>query len=103
MHAAPKGEDMAGALSHQDHALVVFEFGNASPKLQARAMSHLPGDIDMAAIDDWSSKTRQRARVPSSCRVSGKPPQLQRDRSVDAGDGDQPTMGCAMIQRLRLV
>jgi hypothetical protein len=86
LHAAPTGKDVADALSHQDSALVVFEFGKVSPTLQTNALRRLPGDIDMAA-STWPPSTigvrkPDNARgVPSRCRVSGKPPQLQRDIS----------------------
>jgi hypothetical protein len=56
LHAAPTGKDVADALSHQDSALVVFEFGKVSPTLQTNALRRLPGDIDMAA-STWPPST----------------------------------------------
>ena len=79
-HAALKRKDTAGALSHLDRALVVFEFGKMDATIEAYALSHLPGDIDMAAITDWSLQARRLGGsgnerwVLSTYRVTGKKP-----------------------------
>src|SRR6185436_12566243 len=48
--AALKRKDTGGALSYLDRSLVVFEFGVTDATVEAYALSHLPGDIDMAAV-----------------------------------------------------
>jgi ketosteroid isomerase-like protein len=79
-HAALKRKDTGGALSHLDRALVVFEFGKVDATIEAYALSHLPGDIDMAAVTDWTLQARRvggegnERWVLSSYRVTGKRP-----------------------------
>src|ERR1700710_1563175 len=57
--AALKRKDTGGALSYLDRSLVVFEFGVTDPTVEAYAFSHLTGDIDMAAVTDWTLKARR--------------------------------------------
>ena len=57
--AALKRKDTGGALSYLDRSLVVFEFGITDPTVEAYALSHLPGDIDMAAVSDWTLQARR--------------------------------------------
>jgi len=79
-HAALKRKDTGGALSYLDRGLVVFEFGKMDATIEAYALSHLPGDIDMAAVTDWSLQARRLGGggddrwVLSTYRVTGKRP-----------------------------
>ena len=79
-HAALKRKDTAGALSHLDRGLVVFEFGKMDATIEGYALRHLPGDIDMAAVTDWSLQARRLGGggddrwVLSTYRVTGKRP-----------------------------
>lgn len=57
--AALKRKDTGAALAFLDRSLVVFEFGVSDPTIEAYALSHLPGDIDMAAVSDWSLQSRR--------------------------------------------
>ena len=78
--AALKRKDTGGALSYLDRSLVVFEFGVTDPTVEAYALSHLPGDIDMAAISDWTLQSRRvggngdERWVLSTYHVTGKLP-----------------------------
>ena len=78
--AALKRKDTGGALSYLDRSLVVFEFGVADPTVEAYALSHLPGDIDMAAVSDWNLQARRvggsgnERWVLSTYHVTGKLP-----------------------------
>jgi ketosteroid isomerase-like protein len=79
-HAALKRKDTGGALSYLDRSLVVFEFGVTDPTVEAYALSHLPGDIDMAAVSDWTLQARRVGGsgddrwVLSTYHVTGKLP-----------------------------
>jgi hypothetical protein len=79
-HAALKRKDTGGALSYLDRSLVVFEFGTTDATVEAYALSHLPGDIDMAAVADWSLQARRLGGsgnerwVLSTYRINGKLP-----------------------------
>jgi ketosteroid isomerase-like protein len=79
-HAALKRKDTGGALSYLDRSLVVFEFGVTDPTVEAYAFSHLPGDIDMAAVSDWTLQARRvggsgnERWVLSTYHVTGKLP-----------------------------
>jgi ketosteroid isomerase-like protein len=96
-HAALKRKDTAGALSHLDRSLVVFEFGNTDATIEAYALSHLPGDIDMAAITDWTLQARRiggsgnERWVLSTYRISGKRP--------DGKAIDQTMLETAIVRR----
>jgi hypothetical protein len=68
-HAALKRKDTGGALSYLDRSLLVFEFGVTDPTVEAYALSHLPGDIDMAAVSDWTLQAR---RVKAIVRRAGE-------------------------------
>ena len=57
-HAALKKLDTAAALSLLDRDLVVFEFGVVDPTVQAYAFSHLPFDMDVAAVSRWDIQSR---------------------------------------------
>jgi ketosteroid isomerase-like protein len=57
-HAALKKQDTAAALSLLDRDLVVFEFGVVDPTVQAYAFSHLPFDMDVAAVSRWDIQSR---------------------------------------------
>src|SRR6476620_2984846 len=78
--AALKLKDTGGALSYLYRALVVFEFGITDPTVEAYALSHLPGDIDMAAVSDWTLQARRvggsgnERWVLSTYHVTGKLP-----------------------------
>jgi ketosteroid isomerase-like protein len=78
--AALKRKDTGGALSYLDRSLVVFEFGVTDPTVEAYAFSHLPGDIDMAAVSDWTLQARHVGGsgnvrwVLSTYHVTGKLP-----------------------------
>jgi ketosteroid isomerase-like protein len=78
--AALKRKDTGGALSYLDRSLVVFEFGVIDPTIEAYALSHLPGDIDMAAVSDWTLQARRIGGsgnvrwVLSTYHVTGKLP-----------------------------
>lgn len=97
-HAALKRKDTAGALSHLDRALVVFEFGTTDPSVEAYALSHLPGDMDMAAIADWTLQARRvggsgnERWVLSTYRISGKRP--------DGEAIDQVMLETAIVRRV---
>ena len=79
-HAALKRKDTGGALSYLDRSLVVFEFGVTDATVEAYAFSHLPGDIDMAAVSDWRLQARRvggsgnERWVLSTYHVTGKLP-----------------------------
>jgi ketosteroid isomerase-like protein len=78
--AALKRKDTGGALSYLDRSLVVFEFGVTDPTVEAYAFSHLLGDIDMAAVSDWTLQVRRvggtgnERWVLSTYHVTGKLP-----------------------------
>jgi ketosteroid isomerase-like protein len=78
--AALKRKDTGGALSYLDRSLVVFELGVTDATVEAYALSHLPGDIDMAAVSDWTLQARRvggsgnERWVLSTYRVTGKLP-----------------------------
>jgi len=78
--AALKRKDTGGALSYLDRSLVVFEFGVTDPTVEAYALSHLSGDIDMAAVSDWTLTARRvggsgdERWVLSTYHVTGKLP-----------------------------
>jgi len=78
--AALKRKDTGGALSYLDRSLVVFEFGVTDATVEAYALSHLPGDIDMAAVSDWTLQARRLGGsgnerwVLSTYHVTGKLP-----------------------------
>jgi ketosteroid isomerase-like protein len=84
--AALKRKDTGGALSYLDRGLVVFEFGVTDPTVEAYALSHLPGDIDMAAISDWNLQARRvggsgnERWVLSTYHITGK---LPNGRAID--------------------
>ena len=79
-HAALKRKDTGGALSYLDRSLVVFEFGVTDPTIEAYALSHLPGDIDMAVVSEWTLQARRvggsgnERWVLSTYHVTGKLP-----------------------------
>ena len=79
-HAALKRKDTGAALSYLDSRLIVFEFGYTDPTIEAYALNHLPGDIDMAALTDWKLQARRLGGsgnerwILSTYRVSGKLP-----------------------------
>ena len=58
-HAALKKKDTAAALSLLDRGLIVFEFGVVDPTVEAYAFSHLPFDIDVAAVSNWEIQSRR--------------------------------------------
>lgn len=97
-HAALKRKDTAGALSHLDRSLLVFEFGKMDATIEAYALSHLPGDIDMAAVADWKLQTRRTGGsgnerwVLSSYHLTGKRP--------DGKPIDQMMMETAIVRRV---
>ena len=97
-HAALKRKDTGGALSYLDRSLVVFEFGVTDPTVEAYALSHLPGDIDMAAVTDWSLQARRLGGggderwVLSTYRVTGKLP--------DGKTIDQVMQETAIVRRI---
>lgn len=96
--AALKRKDTGGALSYLDRSLVVFEFGLADPSVEAYALSHLPGDIDMAAITDWTLQARRvggsgnERWVLSTYHVTGKRP--------DGKAIDQVMLESAIVRRV---
>lgn len=96
--AALKRKDTGGALSYLDRSLVVFEFGVTDPTIEAYALSHLPGDIDMAAISDWNLQARRvggsgnERWVLSTYRVTGKRP--------DGKAIDQVMLETAIVRRV---
>lgn len=95
--AALKRKDTGGALSYLDRSLVVFEFGVTDATIEAYALSHLPGDIDMAAITDWTLQARRiggsgnERWVLSTYRVTGKRP--------DGRAIDQVMLETAIVRR----
>mgnify|MGYP001048566944 CR=1 FL=1 len=97
-HAALKRKDTGAALSHLDRGLVVFEFGTMDPTVEAYALSHLPSDIDMAAISDWKLQARRLGGsgnerwVLSTYRVTGKLP--------NGKEIDQVTLETAIVRRV---
>lgn len=97
-HAALKRKDTGGALSYLDRALVVFEFGTTDATVEAYALSHLPGDIDMAAIADWNLQARRiggsgnERWVLSTYRINGKLP--------DGKAIDQVMLETAIVRRV---
>jgi ketosteroid isomerase-like protein len=97
-HAALKRKDTAGALSHLDRGLVVFEFGKMDATIEAYALSHLPGDIDMAAITSWNLQARRLGGsgnerwVLSTYHVTGKRP--------DGKAIDQVMLETAIVRRV---
>lgn len=96
--AALKRKDTGGALSYLDRSLVVFEFGVADPTVEAYALSHLPGDIDMAAVSDWNLQARRvggsgdERWVLSTYHVTGKLP--------DGKPIDQTMQETAIVRRV---
>ena len=97
-HAALKRKDTGGALSYLDRGLIVFEFGKMDATIEAYALSHLPGDIDMAAVTDWSLQARRLGGsgderwVLSTYRVTGKRP--------DGKPIDQMMLETAIVRRV---
>lgn len=97
-HAALKRKDTGGALSHLDRGLVVFEFGKMDATIEAYALSHLPGDIDMAAVTEWNLQARRLGGggderwVLSTYHVTGKRP--------DGQPIDQMMMETAIVRRV---
>ena len=97
-HAALKRKDTGAALSHLDRGLVVFEFGTVDPTVESYALSHLPGDIDMAAISDWKLQARRLGGngnerwVLSTYHVTGK---LPNGKAID-----QTTVETAIVRRV---
>ena len=96
--AALKRKDTGGALSYLDRSLVVFEFGVVDPTVEAYALSHLPGDIDMAAVSDWTLTARRvggsgnERWVLSTYHVTGKLP--------DGKPIDQVMQETAIVRRV---
>jgi len=96
--AALKRKDTGGALSFLDRSLVVFEFGVTDPTVEAYALSHLPGDIDMAAVSDWTLQARRvggsgnERWVLSTYHVTGKLP--------DGRPIDQVMQETAIVRRV---
>jgi len=96
--AALKRKDTGGALSYLDRSLVVFEFGVTDATVEAYALSHLPGDIDMAAVSDWTLQARRvggsgnERWVLSTYRVTGKRP--------DGKAIDQVMLETAIVRRV---
>jgi ketosteroid isomerase-like protein len=96
--AALKRKDTGGALSYLDRSLVVFEFGVTDPSVEAYALSHLPGDIDMAAVSDWTLQARRvggsgnERWVLSTYRVTGK---LPNGKAID-----QAMLETAIVRRV---
>ena len=96
--AALKRKDTGGALSYLDRSLVVFEFGVADPTVEAYALSHLPGDIDMAAVSDWNLQARRiggsgdERWVLSTYHVTGKLP--------DGKPIDQTMLETAIVRKV---
>lgn len=96
-HAALKRKDTAGALSHLDRSLVVYEFGKMDATIEAYALSHLPGDVDMAAVTTWSLQARRLGGsgnerwVLSTYHVTGKRP--------DGKPIDQTMLETAIVRR----
>lgn len=96
-HAALKKKDTAGALSLLDRDLVVFEFGVVDPTVQAYAFSHLPFDIDVAAVSKWDIQTRRVGGegdirwVLTSYHVTGK--------QADGSPIDQTTLETMILHR----
>lgn len=97
-HAALKRKDTGGALSYLDRSLVVFEFGITDATVEAYALSHLPGDIDMAAVSDWAVQARRvggsgnERWVLSTYHVTGKLP--------DGKPIDQVMLETAIVRRV---
>ena len=58
-HRALKNKDTGAALSLLDRDLVVFEFGVVDPTAEGYAFQHLPFDIDVAAVSNWSILNRR--------------------------------------------
>jgi ketosteroid isomerase-like protein len=96
--AALKRKDTGAALSYLDRSLVVFEFGIIDPTVEAYAFSHLLSDIDMAAVSDWTLRSRHiggngdQAWVLSSYHVVGKLP--------DGKPIDQMMQETAVVRRV---
>jgi len=96
--AALKRKDTGGALSYLDRSLVVFEFGVTDATVEAYALSHLPGDIDMAAVSDWALQARRvggsgnERWVLSTYHVTGKLP--------DGKPIDQVVQETAIVRRV---
>ena len=96
--AALKRKDTGGALSYLDRSLVVFEFGVTDATVEAYALSHLPGDIDMAAVSDWALQARRvggsgnERWVLSTYHVTGKLP--------DGQPIDQVVQETAIVRRV---
>lgn len=97
-HAALKRKDTGGALSYLDRSLMVFEFGLTDATVEAYALSHLPGDIDMAAVSDWAVQARRvggsgnERWVLSTYHVTGKLP--------DGKPIDQVMLETAIVRRV---
>jgi len=96
-HAALKKKDSAAALSLLDRDLVVFEFGVVDPTVQAYAFSHLPFDIDVAAVSQWNIESRRVGGegdirwVLTSYHVTGK--------QADGSPIDQTTLETMILRR----
>jgi len=96
-HAALKKKDTGAALSLLDRDLVVFEFGVVDPTVQAYAFSHLPFDIDVAAVSQWNIESRRVAGegdirwVLTSYHVTGK--------QADGSPIDQTTLETMILRR----
>jgi ketosteroid isomerase-like protein len=98
--AALKRKDTGGALSYLDRSLVVFEFGVTDATVEAYALSHLPFDIDMAAVSDWNLQVRRvggsgnERWILSTYHVTGKLPdgkpidQLMQETAIVRRVGD---------------
>ena len=97
-HSALKRKDTGGALSYLDRSLVVFEFGVTDPTIEAYALSHLPGDIDMAVVSEWALQARRvggsgnERWVLSTYHVTGKLP--------DGKPIDQVMQETAIVRRV---
>jgi ketosteroid isomerase-like protein len=96
-HAALKKKDTAGALSHLDRGLVVFEFGTVDPTVEAYAQQHLASDIDMAVASTWTLQSRRvggegaERWILSTYRVTGS--------QADGKPIDQLTLETAIVRR----
>jgi len=96
-HAALRKKDTAAALSLLDRGLVVFEFGAVDPTAEAYAFQHLPLDIDVAAVTEWTLLTRRSGGdgndrwVLSTYQVTG--------RQADGAPIDHKTLETAILRR----
>jgi ketosteroid isomerase-like protein len=96
-HAALRKKDTAGALSLLDRSLVVFEFGQVDPTVEAYGLRHLPFDMDVAVATQWKLETRRAGGegnerwVLSTYRVTGK--------HRDGTPIDQTTLETVLLRR----